>query len=47
MMQVFVASFTVLLGTPLSDSLRYKIVMLVGMSGPNLASQADVIGVDP
>ena len=46
-LEVFVARFTVLLSSPLSDSSRYKIVILVGMSGPNLASQADVLGVDP
>ena len=40
-----VARFTVLLGAPLSDSSRYKMVILVGMSGPNLAYQADVLGV--
>ena len=43
----FVVRFTVLLGPPLCDSSRYKIVILVGMSGTNLASQADVLGVDP
>lgn len=46
-LEVSVARFTLLLGPPLSDSSRYKIVILVGMSGPNLASQADVLGVDP
>ena len=45
-LEVFVARFTVLLGPPLSDSSRYKIVISVRMSGPNLASQADVLGVD-
>lgn len=44
-LEVFVARFTVLLGAPLSDSSRYKMVILVGMSGPNLAYQADVLGV--
>ena len=33
-LEVFVARFTVLLGPPLSDSSRYKIVILVGMSDP-------------
>ena len=44
-LEVFVARFTVLLGAPLSDSSRYKMVILVGMSGPNLAYKADVLGV--
>ena len=46
-LQVIVARFTVLLGSPLSHSSRYKIVILVGMSGPKVASQADVLGVGP
>ena len=46
-LEVSVARFTLLLGPPLSDSSRYKLFILVGMSGPNLASQADVLGVDP